>query len=147
MSDVGKAIGQLKARLGQLSPVPASHVTSLAVAVQARLPQDYEILLQRIGPVQLPTQPGIELYDPAAICAYVVSIYNMEGQPPHQWLALPIGRVGEHGDDAGYLRSGDAFGPELVLLAHEGPWVATSTEWHSPLASSLSALITTTLSK
>ena len=130
-----------------MNPAPAAHVASLAVAVQARLPQDYAILLQRIGAVLLPTQPEIELYDPAAICAYGGSIYNMEGQPPHQWPALPIGRVGEHGDDAGHLGSGDAFGPELVLLDHEGPWVATSTGWHSPLAPSLTELITSTLQK
>jgi hypothetical protein len=141
MENLGKAIGALTAAGVRPSPIPREYVTSLAVAVCAQLPTDYTVVLERYGPIEIPFDAELVLYDPARICAYVGSIYNMSGVVPSEWPALPIGRYGNGGDDFGYLRKDSDFGPALVLLNHEGPWVLTNDNWHSPLADSLADLV------
>lgn len=127
MKDLSNAISVLqKAGLGG-QPIPPEYVVSLGVAVQASLPREYSVLLERCGLFSLPGESAIELYDPAIVLAYGVAIYNFEGMPPAKWPALPIGRFGSSGDDIGYLRCGHQFAPAIVVLEHEGPWLANSS--------------------
>jgi hypothetical protein len=141
MDNLGKAIGALTRAGVKPSPIPRDYATSLAVSVWARLPTDYAVILERFGAIEIPFEVELVLYDPARVCAYVASIYNMDGVVPSDWPALPIGQYGSGGDDFGYLRTGTEFGPAVVLLDHEGPWVPTNDNWHSPFADSLADLV------
>lgn len=142
MKAIGSAIGFLNQAGAARDPVPPEYVTSLEVAVQASLPQDYRVLLERCGTFEVPGEPVVRLYDPAVVCAYVGSIYNMEGMPPAAWPALPIARYGDSGDDLGFVRTGDVFGPAVGILNHEGPWLDAAREnWYEVAADSLSDFI------
>ena len=142
MKNLSKAITALKKSGINPQPIPKEYRISLEVAIQADLPQDYAILLEKFGTFELPGEPFFQLYNPAVVCAYVSSIYNMEDLAPADWPALPIGRWGKSGDDIGFLRSAEyTFGNAVVILDHEGPWTAKNDFWHSPLAPSFSQFV------
>lgn len=97
-------------------------------------------MMEKVGRVDL---GDISFYHPAEILAYTASIYNVEGRDPHQWVALPIAKYQDHGDDIGYIRRGRDFETRPVLLDHEGPWSFEFREnWFQPLAESLAELLT-----
>jgi hypothetical protein len=145
MKYISKAVGALTKAGIKPQPVPADYIRSLEVSVQGVLPREYSVILEKFGPFMVPGEPMVELYDPAIICAYVASIYNMEGVQPHKWVALPIGRFGEYGDDIGYLREGDHFASSIVVLNHEGPWSADNSNWYEITSESLTKFISESL--
>jgi hypothetical protein len=145
MRYISNAIGSLQSSGLQPVQYPREYLMAVEVALQGALPKQYSVLVEKFGPFLLPGEPSVELYDPAVICAYVGSIYNMDDQLPHTWPAVPIARYGDSGDDLGFLRSGRDFSPALVLLDHEGPWTTLDDYWHSEVAESLSAFVVSRL--
>ena len=137
---ISRAIEALRAGGADFRPVPPAHLRSLEVAIDASLPRDYLVIVEKVGSIAIPGAAGYALLDPAGICAYVDSIWNMEGQAPALWSALPI-IVTADGDDIGFLRTGAQFGPELVKLNHETPWPTHGVLWYKPLAASLAAFL------
>ena len=55
--------------------------------------------------------------------------------------AIPLARVGPHGDDLGLLRDGDTFGSTVYLLDHERYWRAGVEGWCEAQAESVTALV------
>ena len=141
MNNIGSAIGALTQANVIPAPVPPDYIRSLEAAVCAQLPKDYSLLLERFGAIDIPADVPIAVYDPAVICGYVASIYNMDGTIRSKWPALPIAKYDRFGDDIGYLRDGDQFGPSLVILDHEGPWTVENDYWHKPFANSFADLV------
>lgn len=123
------------------APVPATYLRSLEVALGATLPREYKLLLEKVGLPALPGEPAIEFYDPATICAYAGSVFNLEEAPPTSWAAVPLARVGPHGDDLGLLRDSDTFGSTVYLLDHERYWRAGVEGWCEAQAESVTALV------
>ena len=132
---------QLVRGSGNSLPVPADYLRSVEVALGAELPLDYKLLLQKVGLLVIPGTPAIELHEPAAICAYGASIFNLEGVPPREWPGIPIARIGTHGDDLGLLRSGSRFGPEVLAFDHERVWRGDPRDWTSLVSEDFSSLI------
>jgi hypothetical protein len=141
MKHLSKAISVLQTAAKTASPVPAMYIASLAVGLQADLPGEYTILLERCGLFSIPGEPLVELYDPATILAYCVSIYNLQGMTPAEWPCVPIASLGRHGDDIGFLRQGDRFASRVLMLDHEILWKPALDTWYKPLAESLTALV------
>jgi len=123
------------------TPVPRSHLRSLEVALSAALPADYKLLLEKLGAFHLPGEPRCSLLGPASICAYGASIFNFQENPPWTWPAIPIGSLGTHGDNIGFLRTAQGFSPNVHLLDHEHLWLADRVEWHQELSPSLSQFV------
>ena len=84
MNNIGSAIGALTQANVIPAPVPPDYIRSLEAAVCAQLPKDYSLLLERFGAIDIPADVPIAVYDPAVICGYVASIYNMDGTIPSE---------------------------------------------------------------
>jgi hypothetical protein len=120
---------KLARQAGASASIPAMHLRSVEVALSAELPRDYKLLLEKVGLPRLPGLPEVVFHDPATICAYGASIFNLEEKPPGEWPCLPIARVGASGDDLGLLREGGVFLPELRHFDHELLWRGPPENW------------------
>ena len=102
-------------------------IRSLEVGLNARLPMQYRLLLEKVGPIQFGM---VCFYSPQHVLAYAASIWNMSKLTSNFWPAVPVARWGNHGDDSGFLRRETAFGDEVFLLDHEKEWYTDrDTHW------------------
>jgi hypothetical protein len=121
------------------SPISADDISALEKAVGATLPEDYKRLLATFGAFHLPGNGQICFFSPQTAISATRAYGGYDNT-----LSMPVLEISPclpNGDDIGFIRHDDKFGPELALFKHDTREGNPPDKWATVMANSLSEFI------